>query len=238
VLLGIRGTIDRRILVNYRIDPDVLAEELPAPFRPQTVAGYGVGGICLIRLRDLRPRGVPAALGLTSENAAHRFAVEWDDGDDTRSGVYVSRRDTDSRLNSLLGGTLFPGVFTPASFHVDEADDRFEISMTSQTDGTRTAITGTPGESLPSDSVFDSLDAASAFQEEGSMGYSPTERGHEFDAMDLHIPDWEVEPFSVDAVESSYFEDLAGAEFDNALLMEDTYHEWRDGEPVAASGTA
>ena len=238
VLLGIRGAIDRRIMVNYRIDLDVLAEELPAPFRPQTVDDYGIGGICLIRLGNLRPRGVPAALGLTSENAAHRFAVEWDDGDDTRSGIYVSRRDTDSRLNSMLGGTLFPGVFNPASFDVDESDGQFEIAMASEIDGTRTTVTGEPGASLPDDSVFESLRAASAFQESGSMGYSPTEHGDEFDAMDLHIPNWEVKPFSVESVDSSYFEDLVGAEFDNALLMEDAYHEWREGDPVSASGTA
>ena len=31
---SIRATMERRILVNYRIDPDVLASVLPAPFRP------------------------------------------------------------------------------------------------------------------------------------------------------------------------------------------------------------
>jgi len=33
----IRGLIDRRILVNYRVDPDVLARFLPPPFRPLLV---------------------------------------------------------------------------------------------------------------------------------------------------------------------------------------------------------
>ncbi len=31
---AIRGVIDRRILVNYRVDPSVLAGLLPEPFRP------------------------------------------------------------------------------------------------------------------------------------------------------------------------------------------------------------
>jgi hypothetical protein len=34
---AIRATMERRILVNFRIDPDVLAAELPAPFRPALV---------------------------------------------------------------------------------------------------------------------------------------------------------------------------------------------------------
>ncbi|MBX0297642.1 DUF2071 domain-containing protein [Haloarcula nitratireducens] len=240
MLFDVQGTIDRRILVNYRIDPEVLAGELPAPFRPQTVQGYGIGGICLIRLRNLRPRGVPAVFGMSSENAAHRIAVEWDTDGDTRSGVYVARRDTDSQVNSMLGGTLFPGLFKPASFEVDESNDRFEVAMTSEIDETQTAVTGKANGSLPEDSIFDSLQAVSAFMENGSMGYSPTEQEGEYDSMDLHIPDWEVQPFSVDAVKSSYFDDFpaGAAKFDNALLMRGAYHEWHEGEPITATAGA
>jgi hypothetical protein len=77
------GTIERRILVNYRVDPEISARLLPAPFRPQVVGGVSVAGICLIRLGHMRPLGLPAAVGVTTENAAHRVAVEWD-GPDSR----------------------------------------------------------------------------------------------------------------------------------------------------------
>src|SRR6201997_2099537 len=98
-----RGVIDRRILVNYRVDAAVLAKLLPAPFRPKLVGGFGVAGICLIRLKHIRPRFLPAWLGLSSENAAHRIAVEWEQGGQTREGVFIPRRDTSSRLNALAG---------------------------------------------------------------------------------------------------------------------------------------
>src|SRR5690349_6638726 len=106
----IQGVIDRRILVNYRVDPQVLAKILPPPFRPQVIHDSAMAGICLIRLRNVRPRGFPAWLGIGSENAAHRVAVEWDEGSQLRTGVYVLRRDTSSRLNILAGGRAFPGV--------------------------------------------------------------------------------------------------------------------------------
>ncbi|HWI04728.1 MAG TPA: hypothetical protein VNT52_13035, partial [Acidimicrobiales bacterium] len=61
----IKATMERRILVNYRVDPAGLGELLPAPFRPLIVHGYAVGGICLIRLGDVRPAGLPPALGVT-----------------------------------------------------------------------------------------------------------------------------------------------------------------------------
>ena len=47
----IRGVIDRRVLVNFRVDPLVLGAQLPPPFRPQLFKGFGIAGICLIRLR-------------------------------------------------------------------------------------------------------------------------------------------------------------------------------------------
>lgn len=83
----IRGVIDRRILVNYRVDPDVMARVLPPPFRPQVVGGFAIGGICLIRLKHVRPRFSPLPWGLCSENAAHRIAVQWDVDGAMRSAV-------------------------------------------------------------------------------------------------------------------------------------------------------
>ena len=49
----ISGIIDRRILVNYNIDPDVMTQALPAPFKPKLVKGRAIGGVCLIRLKKV-----------------------------------------------------------------------------------------------------------------------------------------------------------------------------------------
>ena len=37
----VRGVIDRRILANFRVDPEVLARVLPQPFRPKLASGAG-----------------------------------------------------------------------------------------------------------------------------------------------------------------------------------------------------
>jgi hypothetical protein len=79
ILPAIHGTIDRRMLINYRIHPDVLRPLLPSFFRLKLVQGWAMAGICLIRLKAMRPHGFPACCGLNSENAAHRIAVEWDE---------------------------------------------------------------------------------------------------------------------------------------------------------------
>ena len=75
----IKGVIKRRLLVNFRADPVVVQRLLPAPFRPKLHGAHSLVGICLIRLEQIRPAGLPGLLGLSSENAAHRIAVEWTD---------------------------------------------------------------------------------------------------------------------------------------------------------------
>ena len=90
------GTIRRRILVNFRADPDVIQHFLPQGFRPKLQDGHAVAGICLIRLENIRPKFVPDLVGINSENAAHRIAVEWDENGDVKEGVFIPRRDTDS----------------------------------------------------------------------------------------------------------------------------------------------
>lgn len=129
---SIEGVIDRRILVNFRIEPDRTQQVLPPRLQPQLVDQHAIGGICLMRLRDIRPRGWPTWVRLGSENAAHRIAVEWTQEGQRRTGVYIPRRDTNSRLNTLIGGRLFPGVHHRADFEHDESPSRVHVAMTSR----------------------------------------------------------------------------------------------------------
>jgi hypothetical protein len=55
---ALAAVMERRILVNYRVDPDLLGSYLPAPFRTALVGGHAVAGICLIRLGHIRPAGL------------------------------------------------------------------------------------------------------------------------------------------------------------------------------------
>jgi len=240
----LHGLIDRRILVNYRVDPKVLAKLLPEPFRPKRLHGFGMVGICLIRLKQIRPRYFPSWLSISSENAAHRAAVEWNDGSIVREGVYIRRRDTNSRLNALAGGRLFPGLHHHAQFTVRETADRFEVALRSDDGVTSVAVRGTVCSKLPAGSIFHSLDEASDFFRAGSLGYSATNDPTRFQGMELRCPAWRVEPLAVEEVQSSFFDDRslfpAGSiEFDCALLMRGLAHEWHgQADLCCTSGAA
>ncbi len=233
----IRGLIDRRVLVNFRVAPDALRQILPAPFRPQLVDGFGIAGICLIRLKHARPKGSPSLVGLTSENAAHRIAVEWDAGGKVRCGVFVPRRDTSSAFNALLGGRLFAGVYHRAHFDVSETEDKFDISMQSLDHSTRVSVKGKIASQLPQSSIFPSIVDVSNFFESGSLGYSPQNSPERYDGMELKCFSWHLEPLEVTEVESTFFNDArvfapGSITFDNALLMRNIEHEWHCREPL------
>ncbi|GAC1475299.1 MAG: DUF2071 domain-containing protein [Isosphaeraceae bacterium] len=227
----IRGVIERRILVNYRVDAEVLASTLPAPFRPKLHRGQGMAGICLIRLRGVRPKGFPSWLGVSSENAAHRTAVEWDENGTVREGVYIRRRDTSSRLNALAGGRVFPGIHSHARFTVQETESHFEVALRSDDGGASLSLVGDRTSDFPSSSVFGSLAEASAFFQAGSLGYSATPDPRRFQGLELSCERWHVEPLAVTSVHSHFFDDRAlfpagSVAFDCALLMRGIEHEW------------
>lgn len=199
------------------------------PFRPKIFKGKAIVGICLIRLKQIKPKGFPDFIGVGSENGAHRFAVEWEQNGEIREGVYIPRRDTSLLLNSLVGGRLFPGRHYLAKFNVNESRGNFHIDFTSS-DSTRISIDAREAEKLPVRSIFGELDCASDFFERGKVGYSPN--GKTFEGMELHTFKWKVRPLEVAQVNSSFFEDEAifpkgSISFDNALLMTDLEHEWR-----------
>ena len=235
----VRGTIGRRLLVNFRCHPEVLTRLLPPPFRPKLVNGRGMAGICLIRLEDIRPTFLPRFVGLHSENAAHRIAVEWNHRGQRCEGVFIPRRDTDSRLNEFAGGRIFSGVHHRAHFSVLETTEAFTIKMQSADGTTFVKVQAHLADALPPDSLFRSLSEASDFFQGGALGWSARPRGGEFDGLELRCREWRMTPLRVSSVESSFFADRdlfprGSAEFDSAFQMRDIAHEWHDrGRPTS-----
>lgn len=230
-LPAIQGVIERRLLVNFRANPEVVGRLLPRPFEPVVVGGWSLVGICLIRLREVRPACVPFRCGIRSENAAHRIAVCWIDGGKRREGVYIPRRDSSSRFNALVGGRLFPGVHHRAEFRVSEQGDEYAIEMRSRDESGSVAVRGRRVVEWPSGSVFPDTAAASKFFAAGSLGYSVTRTAGVYDGLELRCREWAVEPVAVESVRSSFFENgkrfpTGSVEFDCALLMRNVAHEW------------
>ncbi len=171
-------------------------------------------------------------------HAAHRIAVEWTDaGGIEREGVFIPRHDTDSLLNRVAGGRLFPGEHHPARFSVLDIGGHIELSIRSHDGTVSVRVVGDNADALPASSCFSSVAEASAFFEGGSLGYSVTRDADRLDGLLLRTLDWRIRPLSVAEVHSSFFADQkrfpkGSIEFDHALVMRDILHEWHKAEDL------
>ena len=240
-LPAIHGYIDRRILVNFTADPDVVRKIVPQPFRPKIYRDKAIVGVCLIRLKNIKLKGLPDFIGVSSENGAHRIAVEWDEEGKTKEGVYIPRRDTSLRLNTILGGRIFPGKHYLAKFNVKESGGNYHIDFTSS-DNTGISIDATETNEFDPKSIFGTLENVSDFFEKGAVGYSPNR--DKYEGLKLLAYTWQVRPLEVQRVHSSFYEDetifpKGSIQFDNALLMTRVEHEWKSmkDKPNTANGS-
>ena len=232
-LPAIKGIIARRLLLNFRCDPDTIARLLPAPFRPKLHENYAIAGVCLIRLEGLQPTVCALPIGAHSENAAHRIAVEWDENGQWREGVFIPRRDTDSLVNAWAGGRLFPGEHQRARFQIEDDGETIDFQMRSCDGAIEVRVKGRAASEMPATSCFANAQSASRFFENGCVGYSARRGCKSFDGMRLEVTNWRATPFEVEAIHSSWLSDEANfpkgsAVFDHALLMRDIEHIWHD----------
>jgi len=170
----------------------------------------------------------PSAIGLQTENVAHRFAVEWDDPTGTKVGVYVPRRDSDSWVTAVGGGRIFPAKHRRARFAVEERELEISIVVTSLDRQLRLGVKAWPADEIGG-GLFNSTEEAIDFFRRGCLGLSP--QGSGLSAVRLQCERWTATPMSVQFMSSSLFEDLlqfpqGTCELDGALLMRDLPARW------------
>ena len=236
----VQGTIERRVLVVYRLDPSAVVDLIPGPFETQVVNGFAMGAISLSKLTDVRPRGFPASLGVTGEHATHLFAVKWTDQRRPAIGVFIPRRHTSSRLTAVVGDRLFPGAYGRADFTVEEQGEKVHIACASR-DGTcavDAAVTMT-AELLGSE-LFASRDEASQLFRRAAVSYSLRRKGGALDGIETRTQTWSMQPAGIDHVRSSFFDvpttfPAGSATVDCAFVMRDVAADWRAAPPPVSS---
>jgi uncharacterized protein YqjF (DUF2071 family) len=224
------GVIKRRFVLNYRADPEVVARLLPAPFFPKLYHGYAIVGVCLVRLESIRPRGLPAWLGTSSENAIHQTASEWvDRTGQSRQGSFVARRDTDFWLSAIFGGRAFSKGYHQARFDVKESPGHAEFAYRSLDKTAELRFSGDDAPNLPISSCFKSLDED--FFLTGNSGSSLVQDPQTLDGIALETKEWKIRPFHINQVFCSFCDDkqrfpTGAIEFDHALVIRDIAPAW------------
>lgn len=245
MLTKLEGVIARRVLLNYWLDAEVARRQVPEPFEIVTRNGFAVAGICLIRLENLRPQGLPAAMGIASENMAHRIAIRYRDGGETKEGVYIWRRDTDSLVAARLGGLLFPGVQRDAEFRIAENDDSLQMNVLSTDGGADVSFAAGYGADWKWTLLFPRFADVSQFFERGDCGFSCALRSEAVEGLRVEALRWEMSPVQVHNLRSSFFDDEerfphGSVGFDCGVIMRGIPSRWHTlrSVPELADATA
>ncbi len=243
MLPTLEGMIARRVLLNYWADPIAVRRLIPNGLELAMVDGHAVVGVCLIRLEQLRPKGMPAFFGLAAESMAHRVAVRYRTRQGWNDGVFIWRRETNCPLIVQLGGRLFPGVHRGADFHVVEAPTGLTLDVRTDGGEADVAVRALHVDAWPGTRLFRQLDDASAFFERGECGFSCSRDDHSLEGIRLHALRWDVAPLWTESVHAAFFADPrrfppGSVGFDGALLMRNVAHEWQEVRVPQSDGPA
>lgn len=248
------GRIERRILVDHLVSPELAQGLVPDGVDLRLVDGRAVVGMCLIHLSGLRPRHLPLWTGTSVEAVAHRISV-WGPADQGRvGGVFVPRRDTTSRAAAAVGGRLFPGVHGLALIDVHEDGDRFAISATTADGATidvavhrppapgvcvaeplTAAPARTPQAAVdgpePDQAAAARADALSALHRSELLAWSPDPSGRGLEVVEMRCHRWSTSSLVVERASSSWLRGLPGMgggalASPSALLMEELDVSW------------
>jgi uncharacterized protein DUF2071 len=239
----LEGVIARRILLNFRCDPAVAQKQLPSPLQVENHNGFAIVGICLIRLEKLRPKGLPAIVGLSSENMAHRIAIRYPSDTGERSGVFIWRRDTDQKIVQMLGGRAFPGPHGSAEFSVNDAGPEVEMTIKTGRSEADVDFSAKLSSEWSSTSAFQNFRDASEFFRKGDCGFSCSMNGENLEGLQLKTVAWDMTALRVNNVRSAFFEDESrfphgSVTFDCGLVMRGISHEWHELQDIPELATA
>ena len=165
----VRGVIDRILVITGWTRPScrgVCPRRSDPNWSRAAWRGFASSG------SNVRPPCAPSS-GISSENAAHRIAVEWDDGRERGRRLHPSPRHV-VVAQLPVGGRLFPGDHHHARFDVEEHDGHYRVALDSDDRDTHVVVAGVRHPSAGG-SIFGSLTRRPIFS--GGARWATRRRG-------------------------------------------------------------
>jgi hypothetical protein len=230
------GDVRERFLLTYRVDPRAVRALAPGPFEPVVRDGVAFAGVCLVEMRGMRPRGLPARLGFADHEAVYRLIVEYESPTLGRlRGIVAPRSDAAHPLIVVGGRFLSHYGFHHARIekrrrgnHVllrhRTADGGGDLDAELAVDPERRA--------LPLGSCFASLDDAVDFLVGMRHSFSWDRRRQVVHRSLIRHAPWTMSvalplrPPRLAYFAGEPFRHYGGAELDSVLQMRDVPHVW------------
>lgn len=167
------GTLDRCWLFTFQTPEADAWGELPEPLEPVTHNGHAFWNVVVSHIHRMRPKGAPAALGLSYWHVAYRLYARYQPRSGPPvEGLYFARSDCDSALMTAAGNLLTDYHFHSAPVRVQEDDRCLEIEITSRDMPAHAELCLAAPAQLPAYSAFEGLDEASGFLKYKPFGLS------------------------------------------------------------------
>ena len=167
-----KGRIERCWLFTFRTPEDHARALLPKPLDPVTREGWGFWNVVVCRVEAMRPRGLPAFLGMGYWHVAYRLYARFGG----EEGLHFLRSDCDSGFMAAMGNVMTDFNFHKATVEVREEGDGVGIAV-DVPGGTAEAALRRRGARRPEGSLFASLDEAAAFLKYQPRGFSVANDG-------------------------------------------------------------
>jgi hypothetical protein len=152
---------------------------VPGALELVTYNGRGFWSVVVSRLHAMRPRALPAWIGVSYWHVGYRLYVRLPLPDRAPiEGLYFLRSDCDSRLMTHAGNLLTDFSFHTAAIEVVEEPDSVQIAIRSPEAAADIALDRTRPPVLPPDSAFASLEEAAEFLKYKPAAISVSRRGH------------------------------------------------------------
>lgn len=122
---SLRGRVQCRYLMVYRVDPAVAAPLLPEGSSPHVFRGSTLIVLCYTHLVGASSRLLPRWLRGQSDHLAWRIPVVRDGV----RGVWIPRRDTSSWVSVRFSGALSQGTYHLARFELEDGEGRLRLRV-------------------------------------------------------------------------------------------------------------
>lgn len=164
------------LLVNHRVEPDVLAAVLPEPLVPAVHLGQAWVTVVVVRLEKMRPAGLPPAVGVTDDQLLFRAMVELDG----RRGAHFLRSEARSGAVAAVASTVSSFNYHRSSVRLAVGADRIGLVPRRRgavADAVASFDIGAASTELPASSSFARLDEAVTWLADVFDAFQPDGRG-------------------------------------------------------------
>jgi uncharacterized protein YqjF (DUF2071 family) len=235
------GRFSECLLLAYRTPAESVRRLLPAGLELITVGAWAFWNIVLCRIEQMRPRGVPAALGLSYHHVAYRLYVRSQTARGPLEGLYFVRSDADSRLISCAGNLLTDFRFHPGSIDLNATTDRIAASVRSNDRAADLSLVTEPAttENLAPGSPFATADQAAHALKYQPLALSVTGERLRMAQVRRDETHWRESPIRVIESRFTFFDRLnQRPALERATRVEPIDYEWRLGDSLALATSA